>query len=436
MKSTFISRENNDVKLRLEFSAEEFDAAIIKAYQEKKGRYTVDGFRKGKAPRKRIEAFYGKDVFYDDAVNDLLNDAYPKAVEELSLEPVDRPTADLGDQVLEEGKGFTVDMNVTVMPEISLQGYKGVEIEKVEEKVADDAVDAELEKVRERNSRMVLVEDRPAQKGDTVLLDYAGFVGEEQFAGGTAERQPLTLGSQTFIPGFEEQLEGVSAGEEREVKVTFPEDYHAENLKGKEAVFKCKIHEIKEKVKDELNDDFAKEVSEFDTLDEFKADIRAKLEKGAADRSRRAMRDAALEKVCEANEFEIPKAMIDSEAYEMLREMEQQLQYQGLTLEQYMKYLNKSADDIMADMAPDAEFRVKNRLIMKAIAKAEDLKVEDADMDEALAKLAESYQMEPDKMKEMIGADGLDYLKADVLNTKAVDFIMDNAVIKEAAKEA
>ncbi|MDO4552535.1 MAG: trigger factor [Bacillota bacterium] len=429
MKSTFIGKEKNDVSFKLEFTAEDFDAAVIKAYQANKGRYSVDGFRRGKAPRKLIEAHYGEDVFFEPAINDLFADAYPAALEELKLDPVDRPRADFGEEQIEKGKGFDVTVTVTVAPEVELKDYKGVEIKKLDGSVSDEAVEQELKSVQNRNARLVLVE-RPAQEGDTVLLDYTGYMDGEPFEGGAAERQPLALGSGSFIPGFEEQLVGAVSGEERDVKLSFPEDYYAEELAGREAVFKCKVHEIKEKQVDEINDDFAKEVSEFDTLDEYKADIRAKLEKTAAEKVEREMRNAVIEKVYEANEIDIPEVMVEDQISEMLNEFGQQLQYQGLDLEKYLEYTQKDMKEFRETMREDAYKRVKTRLLVKAVADAENLEVNDEEMEAEYAKVAEAYGMEPEKVKTMMGAEGAAYIAEDVRNRKAVDFLYEAAVIK------
>ena len=293
MKTSLISKENNIAKFTMEFTAEEFDAAIVKAYQNTKDRYPVDGFRKGKAPRKVIEARYGEGVFFEDAVNNMFSVSYPEAVGELNLAVIDDPKADFTE--LAAGKGYTVTIEVETYPEVEVKDYKGVEIEKVAHEITDEDINNEIEAVRRRNARMVVVE-RPAKEGDTVLLDYQGFLGDEQFEGGTAERFPLKLGSGMFIPGFEEQLIGVSTNEERDVNVTFPEDYQAEHLAGQPVVFKCKVHEVKEEELPEVNDEFVKDISEFDTLDEYKADVKANLEKVAAARAENEMKDAAVQK--------------------------------------------------------------------------------------------------------------------------------------------
>ncbi len=317
MKTTLISKENNIAKFTMEFTAEEFDAAIVKAYQNTKDRYPVDGFRKGKAPRKVIEARYGEGIFFEDAVNDMFAEGYPQALDELSLEVLEQPKADFTD--LAQGQGYTVTIEVETYPEVTVKDYKGIEIEKIVHEVTDEDVNNEIEAVRKRNARMVVVE-RPAKEGDTVLLDYEGYLGDEKFEGGSAERFPLRLGSGMFIPGFEEQLIGVSTNEERDINVTFPEDYQAEHLAGQPVVFKCKVHEVKEEELPEANDEFVKDISEFDTLDEYKADVKANLEKTAAARAENEMKDAAVQKVCEANEFDVPQALVNEEIDARIRE--------------------------------------------------------------------------------------------------------------------
>ena len=310
MKSTFISREKNEVKFTMEFTAEEFEEAIVKVYQKEKDKFQIDGFRKGKAPRSLIEKRYGEGIFFEDAVNNLISLNYPLALDELDLEVIDYPRTELSQT--KKGEGFTATVTVECYPEFEVTGYKGVEIEKVPAEVTDEDVDKEISNMADRNSRMVEV-DRPVQDGDTVLIDYAGFVGDDQFEGGTAERYPLQIGSGTFIPGFEEQLIGASKDDDVEVKVTFPEEYHSEDLAGKEAIFKCKVHEIKEKEVPAIDDDFVKDVSEFDTLDELKASKREELQKAAEARAEDQMKNSAIEKVFEANDIEVPNVMVEEE---------------------------------------------------------------------------------------------------------------------------
>jgi trigger factor len=427
MISTLISKEKNQAKFTMEFTSEEFDKAVSEAYQATKGKYAVDGFRKGKAPRKLIETHYGEDVFFEDAINNMFSKGYPEALETLGLYTVDRPSAEF-DQI-EKGKGFTVTITVTVRPEFTVKDYKGVKVAKVEHNITDEDIDKELESLQKRNSRLVLV-DRPAQNGDTILIDYAGFVGDEQFEGGTAERQPLALGSNTFIPGFEEQLVGAAAGEERDVKVTFPEEYHSADLAGKEAVFKCKVHEIKEMEKPELNDEFAKDVSEFDTLEELKKDSREKLEKSAESKAEYETKNAVLEKVYNANEIDIPDVMVEEQIDDMMQEFDQQLRYQGLDLQKYFEYLQKDPKDFREELRADAYKKVKTRLIVEAVADAEKLDATDEEVDAELQSMADQYKMELGKLKEAMKAENYAYVAQDVKMRKAVDFMFENAIVE------
>ncbi|HYE68698.1 MAG TPA: trigger factor, partial [Anaerovoracaceae bacterium] len=322
-----------------------------------------------------------------------------------------------------------VTINVAVMPEFTVKDYKGVKVTKVEHNITDEDINKELEALQQRNSRMVLV-DRPAQNGDTVLIDYAGFVGDEQFEGGTAERQPLALGSNTFIPGFEEQLVGATVGEERDVKVTFPEEYHSADLAGKEAIFKCKVHEIKEMEKPELNDEFAKDVSEFDTLEELKKDSREKLEKAAVSKAEYETKNAVLEKVYEANEIDIPDVMVEDQIDEMMQEFDQQLRYQGLDLQKYFEYLQKEPKEFREELRADAYKKVKTRLIVEAVANAEKMEATDEDVEAELKAMAEQYKMEVEKLKEVMKAENYTYVAKDIKMRKAVDFMFENAIVE------
>ena len=429
MKATLLSKEKNDAKFTMTFSAEDFEKALNDAYQAEKGKYAIDGFRKGKAPRKLIEARFGADVFFEEALNGMFAAGYPQSLVDLSLNPVDRPNVDFGEEKLEKGKDFSVTVTVTCMPEFEVKDYKGVRVEKVEHPVADEDVKKELEALQKRNARLVVV-DREAKDGDTVLIDYAGFVGEEQFEGGTAERQPLVLGSKTFIPGFEEQLEGTKAGDDVEVKVTFPEEYHAEDLAGQEAVFKCKVHEVKEQELPLLDDDFAKDVSEFDTLEELKVSTREKLEKTAAEAVEYETKNAVLEKVYAANEIDIPQIMIDDQVDEMLKEFEQQLKYQGLSLDMYCQYLQKDIDAVREELKGDAEKKVKARLVVEAVAAAENMEATEEDVEKEMAAMAAQYKMEVEKLREMMKVDNLSYLMQDIKMRKAIEFMFENAVIE------
>lgn len=427
MKATFISRENNDVKFTMEFTAEEFENAQIKAYQAAKDQFQIDGFRKGKAPRSIIEKHYGEGVFFEEAIDQLFRESYGEALKELDLEVVDSPAAEFSK--IAKGEGFTITITVPCFPIIAVKDYQGVEIEKVSQEVKDEDIDNELKALQKRNARMILVE-RPAQDGDTVLLDYSGFVGDAQFEGGTAERQELTLGSGMFIPGFEEQLVGATPGEKRDVTVTFPAEYHAEELAGKEAVFHCLVHEIKEEQLPELDDEFAKDVSEHDTLEELKQATKERLETYAKSSAENQMKDAAILKVVEANEVEIPRAMVDDEIDRMANELDQQLRYQGMGLNQYLQFVGKDAAAFREELRPEAEKAVKTRIVLMGIVNAENITVTDEEREEELKRMAAQYQMEVDKLKEIIGEDNLGFLTKDLQVKKAIDFIYDNAKVK------
>ena len=427
MKATFISRENNDVKFTMEFTAEEFENAQIKAYQAAKDQFQIDGFRKGKAPRSIIEKHYGEGVFFEEAIDQLFRESYGEALKELDLEVVDAPAAEFSK--IAKGEGFTITITVPCFPIIAVKDYQGVEIEKVSQEVKDEDIDNELKALQKRNARMILVE-RPAQDGDTVLLDYSGFVGDAQFEGGTAERQELTLGSGMFIPGFEEQLVGATPGEKRDVTVTFPAEDHAEELAGKEAVFHCLVHEIKEEQLPELDDEFAKDVSEHDTLEELKQATKERLETYAKSSAENQMKDAAILKVVEANEVEIPRAMVDDEIDRMANELDQQLRYQGMGLNQYLQFVGKDAATFREELRPEAEKAVKTRIVLMGIVNAENITVTDEEREEELKHMAAQYQMEVDKLKEIIGEDNLGFLTKDLQVKKAIDFIYDNAKVK------
>jgi len=429
MKSTFISREKNEVKFTMEFTAEEFEEAIVKVYQKEKDKFQIDGFRKGKAPRSLIEKRYGEGIFFEDAVNNLISLNYPLALDELDLEVIDYPRTELSQT--KKGEGFTATVTVECYPEFEVTGYKGVEIERVPAEVTDEDVDKEISNMADRNSRMVEV-DRPVQDGDTVLIDYAGFVGDDQFEGGTAERYPLQIGSGTFIPGFEEQLIGASKDDDVEVKVTFPEEYHSEDLAGKEAIFKCKVHEIKEKEVPEIDDDFVKDVSEFDTLDELKASKREELQKAAEARAEDQMKNSAIEKVFEANDIEVPNVMVEEEINSSLQQFDQQLRAQGMDLNSYVQFMGEDMDKFRESIREDAFKKTKTRMLVAKIVDQEEFEVSDDELKEYIEDMAKQYGMEADKLIETIGPQNVATLGGDLKMRKAVDFIYENAVIKEA----
>ena len=426
MKATLLAKENGDAKFTIEFTAEEFEAARVKAYQENKNQFTIDGFRKGKAPRSIIEKRYG-DVFAEDAINDMLADGYPNALDELDIEVIDQPRMEFGK--IEKDAPFTVTVTVAVYHEVEVKDYKGIELEKVDAEVTDEDVNTEIENLRKRNARMVTV-DREVKDGDHIILDYKGFVGDEQFEGGTAEGYPLVIGSGSFIPGFEDQLIGAKKDEEVEVKVTFPEEYHAEELAGKEAVFKCVVHEVKEEELPELDDEFAKDVSEYDTLEELKKETKEDLTKRKSAWAENQMKDKAVEIVCENNDIEIPAVMIDDEISQMIRELDMQLSQQGLSFQQYLQFLGKDMMAFREEVKDDAERRVKMRMVIRAIVDAEAIVATEEEIEKELELLGIQYGLETDKVKEMVGEKNLEYIGQDVKMKKAVDFIYENAKVK------
>ena len=432
MKTTFISKENNDVKFTMEFTAEEFEAAVVKAYQASKNQFSIDGFRKGKAPRSIIERHYGEGIFYEDAINNMFREGYPVAIKELDLEVIDSPAAEFSE--IGKGKPLTVTITVPVYPVIEVKDYIGVEVEQVEETVKDEDVDRDVEALQKRNARMVLA-DRPVKDGDTVLLDYSGFVGEEQFEGGTAERQELKIGSGTFIPGFEEQLVGVAPGEKKDVCVTFPEEYHAEELAGKEAVFHCLVHEVKEEQLPELDDEFAKDVSEYDTLDELKNATRERLQKYADAQSENSAKDAIIEKVCEANKTDVPRVMVEDEIDRMAQEMDHQLRYQGLSLEQYLQFMQKDAKAFREELREDATKKVLTRVVLMSIVEAEKVEVSEEELEEELKNMAAQYNTDAEQMRKMIGEDNLSYFTKDIQLKKVIDMLYEKAKVTKVEKK-
>lgn len=419
--------EKNMAKLTIEVSAEELEAALEKAYQKNKNKISIQGFRKGKAPRKMIEKMYGAGIFYEDAANILIPDAYSKAAAECGEEIVSQP--DISVTQIEKGQPFIFTAEVAVKPEVTLGEYKGLEVETVAVTVSEEEVDAEVNKERENNSRTIDVDDRTVEKGDIIKLDFDGSVDGVPFQGGKAENYDLTIGSGSFIPGFEDQLVGAKLGEELEVNVTFPEDYHAEELKGKAAVFKCKVNEIKVKELPEADDEFAAEVSEFDTLAEYKDDIRAKLLDRKTKDAKRAKETQVVAKAVENATMEIPDAMVNEQVRRMADDFGRRMQSQGITMEQYMQFTGMTAETLLDQMRPEALKRIQNSLVLEAIAKAENIEISDERLDEEVAKMAETYKMEADKLRELMG----DYEKEQMKNDLAIQAAVD--LITEAAKE-
>ena len=425
--------EKNMAKLTIEVSAEEFDAAIEQAYQKDKKKISLPGFRKGKAPRKMIEKMYGTGVFYEDAANIVIPKAYSEAAKECGEEIVSQP--EISVTQIGAGQPFIFTAEVALKPAVTLGDYKGVEVEKTPVEVSEEEVDKEVDKERENNSRTIDVDDRAVEKGDLIKLNFEGFVDGTPFEGGKAEDYSLTIGSGSFIPGFEDQLIGAKIGEEVEVNVTFPEEYHAAELKGKPAVFKCTVNEIKVKELPEADDEFAKDVSEFDTLAEYKDDIRAKLlEKKTAD-AKREKQNKTVAKAVENATMEIPEAMITEQVRRMADDFARRLQSQGLSMDQYMQFTGLTMDALAQQMRPEALKRIQNSLVLEAIAKAENIEVSDEKVNEEIEKMAAAYKMEADKLKELIGDAEKEQMKSDLAIQAAVDMITDAAVEVEAAKE-
>lgn len=425
MKAVLNKKENNKVSFNIELDEKQFEDAVQKSYLQIRSRINIPGFRKGKAPRKIIEMNYGRDFFYEEAINIILPEAYDSAIEELDLEPVDRPEIDI--ETIEEGKPVIITVEVDVKPEVKLGDYKSIELEKIEYNVTDEMIDNELRLVQEQNGRIIDAGDREIKDGDIVTIDFAGYLNEEQFEGGTAEGYELEIGSGSFIPGFEEQLVGKKKDEEVEVNVTFPEEYQEESLAGKEVVFKVTIHEIKEKELPELDDELAKDVSEFDTLDEYKASIKEKLEEEAKNREEVEKENKTIEKIVELSEFEIPEGMIESQLETEVQEFNHRLQSQGLEFDQYLTITGSTVEDLKVQLRPAAEKRVAIDLVLEAIGKAENIEVTDEDIDAELNKIADIYEQEDkEEFIETIKKGNLDFLTVGITNQKVIKLLMDN----------
>lgn len=417
--------EKSMAKLTIEVSAEELDKAIDGAYQKNKGKISLPGFRKGKAPKAMIEKMYGKEMFYEDAANALIPEAYSKELEGNDLDIVSQPKIDVTQ--LEAGKPFIFTAEVALKPEVSLGKYKAIKIDKIDATVTDEEVEDAVNKERENNARTVTVEDRAVKDGDMTTIDFEGFVDGVAFEGGKGENYPLTIGSGSFIPGFEEQLVGAEIDKEVEVNVTFPEDYQAEDLKGKAAVFKCTVHEIKEKELPELNDEFAGEVSEFETLVEYKADVKKKLtEKKEAD-AKNAKEDAVITAIIEDAKMDLPEPMVATQQRQMVEDFAQRIQQQGLSIEQYFQFTGLTPEKFMEQTKPQAERRIKSRLVLEAVVAAEKIEVSDDEFNAELEKMAEQYKMEIDKIKEMVGEYETKQIKEDIAIQKAVEFVVSSA---------
>lgn len=420
--------EHNMAKLTVEVSAEEFEGALQKAYLKQRGKISVPGFRKGKVPRQLVEKMYGPEIFYDDAANFIIPDAYAKAYDESEIEIASQPKIEVTQ--CEKGKAFIFTAEVAVKPEVTLGEYKGMEITKISNRVTAKEIDARLEEEQNKNARTITVEDRAVADKDEVVLDFEGFVDGVAFEGGKGENYSLTIGSGSFIPGFEEQLIGAELEKETEVKVTFPAEYHAEELAGKDATFKCTVHEIKAKELPELDDEFASEISEFSTLEELKADIKAKIKEEKIAEGKKKQEEEAIEAAVANAQMDLPEAMVETEARQMIEDFARRLQQQGLSMEQYMQFTGMQADKMLEDMRPQAETRIKTRLVLEAIVKAENIEISDERIDEEIAKMAEVYQMEADKLKGFMGENEKAQMKQDLAVQEAVNFLVENGVEK------
>lgn len=420
--------EKNMAKLTIEADAADFDAAINKAYQKNKNKMNIPGFRKGKAPRKMIEKMYGAGVFYEEAANIVIPDAYAKAVEECDLEIVSQPSIDVTQ--MEAGKPFIFTAEVAIKPEVKLGTYKGIEVEKSDVEVTDEEVTAEIDRVREQNARTISVEDRTVQDKDQAIIDFEGFVDGEAFEGGKGTDYPLTIGSHSFIDTFEEQLIGKNIGEEVEVNVTFPEDYHAEALKGKPALFKVVIKEIKVKELPELDDDFAQDVSDCETVDAYMESVKADLTKKKEDAAKAAKEEVVIEKIIEGAEMEIPEPMVETQVRQMADDFARRIQAQGISIDQYFQFTGMDPKTFLEQMKPQALKRIQSRLVLEAVVAAEKIAASDEDIENEIQKMADSYQMEVDKVKELLGDAQKEQLAEDLAVQKAAEFVVENAVEK------
>ena len=418
--------EKNTAKLTIEVPAEKFEEAVQHSYNKNKGKFNIPGFRKGKAPFNMIKKMYGVGVFYEDAVDEVIDASYPDAAKESGLEIVSRPAVSI--EQIEEGKSFIYTAKVAVKPEVTLGQYKGVEVQKTKSDVTEEDIETEIKRAREKNSRLITVEDRGVEDGDQVTIDFDGSVDGKRFEGGKAEDYPLTIGSHTFIDNFEEQLIGKKTGEECEVNVTFPAEYHVEELKNKPAVFKVKVKEIQRKELPEANDEFASEVSDFDTLDEYKADIRKKLQEKKEQDAKVENENNVIEKVVENAQMELPQPMVDTQAREMVENYARRLQSQGLNINDYMKYTGMTPEKLMEQMRPEAEKRIKTRLVLEKVAEAENIQPSEEEITEEIQKMADAYKMEADKIKELLGERQMEEMKKDIAVQKAAKLVAEAAV--------
>ena len=427
--------ENNMAKLTIEVPAEELEKAIESAFRKNKNRISIPGFRKGKAPRKMIEQMYGKEIFYEDAANELIPDAYDKAVEECEEEIVSNPRINVTQ--LEAGKPFIFTAEVALKPEVTLGKYKGVKVDKIDVSVSDEEVNAEIDREREKNARTVDITDRAVKDGDVTVLDFEGFVDGEAFEGGKGEDYPLTIGSGAFVPGFEEALIGAEIGRETDVNVTFPEDYQAAELAGKPAVFKCTVKKIQEKQLPELDEDFVEEVSEeSDTVEEYKEEIRKKLSERKEADAKSAREDAVIDAIIADAEMDIPDAMVETQQRQMVQEFAQRMQAQGISMDQYMQFTGADTNTLLEQAKPQALKRIQSRLVLEAVVAAENITASEDEFEEEVRTMGEAYQMEADKVKELLGENGREQVMEDICIKKAVEFVVENAKEGKAAKKS
>lgn len=425
--------EKSMAKLTVTVSAEDFEKALQRAYQKQKKNISIPGFRKGKVPRQVIEKMYGAGVFYEDAANSILPGAYADAAKESGLDITSTPQIDVTQ--IEKGKDFIFTATVALKPDVVLGQYKGVEVPKPDRTVTDEDVEKALKEEQEKNARQITVEDGGAENGDSVVMDYEGKIDGEPFEGGSAKNHTLVLGSGSFIPGFEDGLLGVKGGETRDVEVTFPEDYHAEELKGKKAVFTCKVEKVTRKELPELDDEFAQEVSEFDTLDAYKADVRKNLETKKEEAARQEIKDNAVSKAAQNSTIEIPAPMIDTQADRMIDNFARRLQAQGMSMQQYMQFTGSDENMMREQVKPQAEIQIRNQLTLEKIAETENIQVSDEELDQEIEKMAKAYNLEPDKMKEIIGDEEKENIRKDLAEQKAMDLVADAAVEVEKKEE-
>ncbi len=418
--------EKNVAKLEIEVAADVFESCMAKSYNKNKGKFNIPGFRKGKAPRNVIERYYGEQALYEDAINFACAEAYDKAIDEHKLEPVDRPEID----VVKMGKGeaFVFTATVTLKPEVELGAYKGLEVAKEEVSVSDEDVDSEIKKTAERNAKMVNVEDRPVETGDTLDIDFAGSIDGVPFEGGTAQGYTLVIGSGSFIPGFEEQLVGASLGSEVDVNVVFPEDYHSADLAGKPALFKVKVNDIKVKQLPEINDEFASDVSEFETLADYKADVKTKLLEKAEHEAEHKYEDAVVKKAVDNATVDVPEAMVSRRLDDMLRQFDMQLRYQGMDLANYLKMIGSDESQIRTEQRDSALNDVKTQLVLEAVGKAENVEVSEEEYETELVSMAERYKQPVEEMKKHLHEDDIEYIKNTIVRRKTVELLVNAAV--------